>query len=148
MRHSRVSNNANKRRGASCVFLLQLLSGLVGQLNSVAAVPCPAGCTKYGTCNLELGRCDCLRNMTGPACDEPVPALARACKHYGFFSVEECVAETPLRCLNACNGRGKCYGGWCHCQEGEPPLPAASCCPWLCGACARARGGVLAGSPP
>eukprot|EP00198_Chlamydomonas_reinhardtii_P012877 XP_001702214.1 exostosin-like glycosyltransferase [Chlamydomonas reinhardtii] len=28
------------------------------------------------------------------------------------------MAETPLRCLNACNGRGKCYAGWCHCQEG------------------------------
>ena len=104
-----------------CFLLLKqlLLGNLLGQLQPVVAVPCAAGCTKYGTCNLELGRCDCPRNLTGPACGESVPSLGRACKHFGFFSVEECMAETPLRCLNACNGRGKCYAGWCHCQEGE-----------------------------
>ncbi|KXZ46236.1 hypothetical protein GPECTOR_45g106 [Gonium pectorale] len=56
--------------------------------------------------------------MTGPSCSSPVTSLGRLCKHYGFFSVADCIAVTPLRCLNACNGRGRCYAGWCHCKEG------------------------------
>ena len=26
--------------------------------------------------------------------------------------------ETPLKCLNACNARGTCLAGWCHCRTG------------------------------
>lgn len=26
--------------------------------------------------------------------------------------------ETPLKCLNACNKRGRCISGWCHCDKG------------------------------
>ncbi|KAG2488240.1 hypothetical protein HYH03_013231 [Edaphochlamys debaryana] len=83
-----------------------------------AAKPCAPGCTERGVCNPELGRCDCHRNFTGDSCSEPIKSLSRSCKHHGFPSVEDCVQLTPYRCLNNCNERGTCYGGWCHCQEG------------------------------
>ncbi|GIL60956.1 hypothetical protein Vafri_15768 [Volvox africanus] len=82
------------------------------------AVPCQDGCTAYGTCNLELGRCDCPRNLTGPICEHPVRNIARKCGYLGFFTVDDCLAEFPLRCMNACNKRGRCINGWCHCHEG------------------------------
>lgn len=29
-----------------------------------------------------------------------------------------CEMDLPEACVNACNGRGRCIGGWCHCKAG------------------------------
>ncbi|GAX76768.1 hypothetical protein CEUSTIGMA_g4215.t1 [Chlamydomonas eustigma] len=74
---------------------------------------CPDECTKYGTCNEELGRCDCPWNYTGLSCSTP---------HDGFclrrVEVNTCTDGHPTLCVNACNARGDCKGGFCHCKEG------------------------------
>mmetsp|Transcript_36676 Transcript_36676/g.92646 ORF Transcript_36676/g.92646 Transcript_36676/m.92646 type:complete len:581 (-) Transcript_36676:360-2102(-) len=79
---------------------------------------CPAGCTKLGTCNEELGRCDCPRTHTGPDCSTPLDSrkLTILCHKLLFKDSEECTRD--YSCLNACNMRGKCMAGWCHCQPG------------------------------
>ncbi|KAK3278088.1 hypothetical protein CYMTET_13951 [Cymbomonas tetramitiformis] len=46
-------------------------------LDGVIGKDCPIGCGQYGTCNPELGRCDCLPHRTGPDCSQ---LLAPACR--------------------------------------------------------------------
>lgn len=77
--------------------------------------PCPQGCTKYGTCNEELGRCDCPPNRTGGACEQPSDDF---CNSYRTKKSGVCAGDAQEHCLNACNGRGRCTIGFCHCQEG------------------------------
>lgn len=63
-------------------------------------------------------RCDCPWNYTGPACQE----------HFAGFCVKRLGVDNPINtckdghpslCVNACNGRGDCKGGFCHCKPGE-----------------------------
>lgn len=67
---------------------------------------------------MEFGRCDCLRNMTGPSCSEPVSKAKRLCSYLGFGSLADCLLPKPYNCLNNCNERGTCFNGFCHCSEG------------------------------
>lgn len=67
-------------------------------------------------------RCDCLRNMTGPSCSEPVSKAKRLCSYLGFGSLADCLLPKPYNCLNNCNERGTCFNGFCHCSEGAVML--------------------------
>jgi hypothetical protein len=42
------------------------------------------------------------------------------CKEFGFHGETNCSFASSLfvPCLNACNGRGTCLAGWCHCNPG------------------------------
>ena len=108
---------------------------------------CPAGCTKFGTCYEPLGRwdrqsparaaqterdlgsnaglhwvrrrCDCPWNYTGPACDQPFKGFCVKRQEAFDHFLNTCTSGEPTLCVNACNGRGKCMGGFCHCQPGE-----------------------------
>ncbi|KXZ46629.1 hypothetical protein GPECTOR_42g840 [Gonium pectorale] len=75
---------------------------------------CPAGCHLHGTCNQELGRCDCPRGRTGPNCATPLATTCRDwCQHDG-----QCYRLIREWCINECNDRGTCVGGVCHCYPG------------------------------
>ncbi|KAG2452928.1 hypothetical protein HYH02_002267 [Chlamydomonas schloesseri] len=94
------------------IALLPLLQPAIGQKT------CPEGCSKFGTCNLELGRCDCPWNYTGDACQTHNPA-GFCVKRLGVDNpINTCKDGHPTLCVNACNGRGDCKGGFCHCKEG------------------------------
>ncbi|KAG2484203.1 hypothetical protein HYH03_016938 [Edaphochlamys debaryana] len=75
---------------------------------------CAPGCTVHGTCNQELGRCDCPRGRTGADCSTPLATSCRQyCQHEG-----QCIRFIREWCINECNGRGTCMGGFCHCWPG------------------------------
>ncbi|KXZ55491.1 hypothetical protein GPECTOR_2g1040 [Gonium pectorale] len=81
---------------------------------------CPGECTKYGTCNEELGRCDCPLGRNGTDCSGQLPGsdLATLCARFGHTGAT-CGRELELTsCLNACNFRGTCLTGFCHCRPG------------------------------
>ncbi|GFR49303.1 hypothetical protein Agub_g11325 [Astrephomene gubernaculifera] len=81
---------------------------------------CPGECTKYGTCNEELGRCDCPLGRTGTDCSQLAPEaeLLSLCARHGH-TASTCGIELDLTsCLNACNYRGRCIAGFCHCSPG------------------------------
>jgi len=78
---------------------------------------CLPGCTKFGTCNEELGRCDCPRHRSGPDCSTEASNITAVCRQYGF-RMEHCFDEKSSGCINACNRRGKCMSGFCHCKSG------------------------------
>ncbi len=124
-------------------------------VRSAHAKDCPPGCTTFGTCYKPLGRraaasgalwqwqcagdrnterflggrpracpwrcrCDCPWNRTGADCS----------KHFQGFclsraDVDTCGDDHPALCLNGCQGRGKCMGGFCHCQPGASPAASA-----------------------
>lgn len=74
---------------------------------------CTAECYNIGTCNQELGRCDCPRGTDGESCE------------WGI--------KTPDRngagdCLNQCSGKGQCDSGFCKC---DPGFFAADCSTYL-----------------
>jgi hypothetical protein len=98
-----------------CLSLLVLAAHLSF---TSAKIDCKEGCTKYGTCNEELGRCDCPWNMTGDACNEHNPAGFCLRRSDGAGFVNTCTDGDPSLCLNACNKRGQCKGGFCHCSPG------------------------------
>ncbi|GAX82727.1 hypothetical protein CEUSTIGMA_g10153.t1 [Chlamydomonas eustigma] len=85
---------------------------------------CPDGCTKHGTCNEELGRCDCPRHLSGPDCSVESNNISITCRSYGY-RVDECFESSPMLCLNKCNGQGKCESGFCKC---DPGFYGADCC--------------------
>ena len=77
---------------------------------------CTAECYNIGTCNQELGRCDCPRGTDGESCE------------WGI--------KTPDRngagdCLNQCSGKGQCDSGFCKCDPGffAPTAPRTSTLP-------------------
>ena len=70
---------------------------------------CAPGCEDRGTCNQELGRCDCPRGMGGDACE--LGQLER-------FEVPETRRHVPPLCYNDCSGRGECVEGFCRCLPG------------------------------
>ncbi|MEW5317115.1 MAG: hypothetical protein WDW38_008443 [Sanguina aurantia] len=81
--------------------------------------PCAEGCTLHGTCHEELGRCDCPIFRTGPACAELLPDAQGVCKAAGL-SWDACTGIKQVApCLNSCNLRGTCVGGFCHCLPGH-----------------------------
>ncbi len=70
--------------------------------------PCPAGCERYGNCNIEDGRCECPWARTGPACEvHQVPACRLSdapdalcwCSDWYPKSCECFRWATCLRCL-------------------------------------------------
>ncbi|PNH10645.1 putative glucuronosyltransferase, partial [Tetrabaena socialis] len=77
-------------------------------------------CTLYGTCNEEIGRCDCPKNRTGDDCTDVATRtqLSGRCGKMLYPSIKECTTS-ELSCLNACTKRGKCVSGWCHCKPGH-----------------------------
>ncbi|KAG2486865.1 hypothetical protein HYH03_014548 [Edaphochlamys debaryana] len=87
-------------------------------------LPCANNCTQLGTCNEDLGRCDCPRHLDGPACGTAlgVEALAARCKKLYFHPKGKwstnCTSPEHASCLLDCHGRGTCVAGWCHCQPG------------------------------
>ncbi|KAL4427669.1 hypothetical protein ABPG75_001758 [Micractinium tetrahymenae] len=86
-----------------------------------AASKCPPGCTAHGTCNEELGRCDCPLGYSGPACEQHAgPLGSKNCTQWAWPANQACDAwgSTAAQCLNACNSRGDCYGAFCHCYPG------------------------------
>jgi len=91
---------------------------------------CVAGCSNHGTCNEELGRCDCPRHRSGPTCEvnhaRDKAGIEELCDKYSFIGTT-CMKNTSSSgtCLNDCNQRGTCVNGWCHCR---PPYYGADCC--------------------
>ncbi len=82
---------------------------------------CPPGCTARGTCNEELGRCDCPLGYSGRACEQHAgPLNSKQCTQWAWPANQACDAldSTAAQCLNACNARGDCYGAFCHCYPG------------------------------
>ncbi|GFR40126.1 hypothetical protein Agub_g681, partial [Astrephomene gubernaculifera] len=81
---------------------------------------CPGSCTLHGTCNEELGRCDCPRHLSGPDCSRrlPRPELLQRCRQQGYSGLKECL-DPEQSCLNRCNRRGSCVAGFCHCKPGH-----------------------------
>lgn len=43
---------------------------LTQEAEEAVVTKCPEGCSKRGTCNEELGRCDCPRHLSGPDCSQ------------------------------------------------------------------------------
>ncbi|KAI8471154.1 MAG: exostosin family-domain-containing protein [Monoraphidium minutum] len=82
------------RRRISRQEALQLDGGVVAQPLS----QCPGNCSLRGQCVSRGGeaRCACWRGYDGAACEF---------EHDSF-------------CLNGCQGRGACAGGFCHCKPG------------------------------
>ncbi|GIL44053.1 hypothetical protein Vafri_1620 [Volvox africanus] len=80
---------------------------------------CPKNCTQYGTCNEELGRCDCPRDRDGLNCGHQLSgaSLETRCKRQGYESLKECLNKDQS-CINACNQRGVCVAGFCRCAPG------------------------------
>ncbi|EFJ49510.1 acetylglucosaminyltransferase [Volvox carteri f. nagariensis] len=64
--------------------------------------------------------CDCPKNRTGPSClDVADRSILRGrCAKAFYPSIMECT-KSELSCLNNCNKKGTCTGGWCHCQPGR-----------------------------
>jgi hypothetical protein len=62
-------------------------------------------------------RCDCPRHRAGEQCERELDS-EEACKKH-FVPAGECLAHNPRLCLNGCNARGACIGGFCHCQPGD-----------------------------
>lgn len=113
----------------------------------VSRKSCPENCSKFGTCNEELGRfatyrsslaglheplacsfalcrCDCPWNYTGPACT--IAYRGFCVKRVGVDNpINTCKDGNPTLCVNACNGRGDCKGGFCHCQSGMSRFPSS-----------------------
>ncbi|KAF5828139.1 exostosin-like glycosyltransferase [Dunaliella salina] len=101
-------------------------------LAQIAARPskCPGQCTLYGTCNEELGRCDCPKTRDGPDCSVLLDGeqMRTRCMELNYHVPNGsfgCPDMSPFSrfnaslCLNNCNGRGKCEGGFCHCLPGH-----------------------------
>ena len=60
----------------------------------IAGKPCPAGCETHGTCNRELGRCDCPPMRSGPACEHNSMPACR--KQWGLeLPMPPCQAFAP-----------------------------------------------------
>eukprot|EP00198_Chlamydomonas_reinhardtii_P004447 XP_001693783.1 exostosin-like glycosyltransferase [Chlamydomonas reinhardtii] len=114
-----VSHGARRLPGPPVLSVIAIALAVLAQ--HTRAKPCAAGCTVYGTCNEELGRCDCPRNRTGPACHQPLSrkALAERCRLLGTQDVNKCNSEANT-CINGCHGptRGACVAGFCHCRPG------------------------------
>jgi len=79
---------------------------------------CLPECTSHGTCNEELGRCDCPRHLSGEDCSVETSDVKGLCNQYGYKNVKDCFDPHVELCLNACNGRGKCTGSFCKCDPG------------------------------
>ncbi len=65
-------------------------------------------------------RCDCPLSRNGTDCstEVPKPELQLVCSKHGHTSATCSRTSEPGMCVNACNGRGKCIGGFCHCKPG------------------------------
>ncbi|GLI67604.1 hypothetical protein VaNZ11_011846 [Volvox africanus] len=76
--------------------------------------PCSEPCYLRATCNEELGRCDCPKQLTGSECQGNTSASYL--RYFTQTAKQE--AAQPLPCLNRCNARGKCVLGECVCEKG------------------------------
>jgi hypothetical protein len=85
-----------------------LCPGVGGACEDSAPSRCSPGCEERGTCNQQLGRCDCLRGMFGESCE---------IGSYEPFEGDGGKPENDF-CHGACNERGICMGGFCHCKPG------------------------------
>ncbi|GIL86692.1 hypothetical protein Vretifemale_14892, partial [Volvox reticuliferus] len=76
--------------------------------------PCSELCYERATCNEEVGRCDCPKQLTGSDCQGNTSASFL--RYFTQTAKQE--ASQPMPCLNRCNGRGKCVLGECVCERG------------------------------
>ncbi|KAG1660242.1 hypothetical protein FOA52_007639 [Chlamydomonas sp. UWO 241] len=96
-------------------------TGLQLAQEQAAASRCSSACAGRGTCNEELGRCDCTRGYTGDDCRTPPGDLAKLCSSLYFREPlgGNCMHEPGSgHCINACNARGVCLAGFCLCDAG------------------------------
>jgi len=56
---------------------------------------CPEGCTKYGNCNKENGKCECPWDRGGPACEKELFPL---CKEHPSANITSCGTFAPKTC--------------------------------------------------
>jgi hypothetical protein len=61
-------------------------------------------------------RCDCPRHRAGEQCERELD-VEEVCRKHAIRR-EDCRADNPKLCVNGCNGRGACIGGFCHCSPG------------------------------
>ncbi|GIL87530.1 hypothetical protein Vretifemale_15566 [Volvox reticuliferus] len=103
-----------------CLAALVEIDAIWAPVTVTSNSSCAEGCTTYGNCNEDIGRCDCPKNRTGPSCmDAADRSLLRVrCAKALYPSIMECT-KSELSCLNNCNRKGECIGGWCHCQPGR-----------------------------
>ncbi|KAG1675784.1 hypothetical protein FOA52_012440 [Chlamydomonas sp. UWO 241] len=106
---------------AAAALLLLLLPPLPLAGAAPAESACGAKCD--GTCNEEVGRCDCLRGFMGDDCTTPMPDLPKVCRGYKFkhspcSDAPDGEKSHDVPCVNACNARGTCHAGVCKCEPG------------------------------
>uniref|UniRef100_A0A7S3QY39 EGF-like domain-containing protein n=1 Tax=Dunaliella tertiolecta TaxID=3047 RepID=A0A7S3QY39_DUNTE len=91
-------------------------------LHKIATRPSKCGpeCQLHGTCNEELGRCDCPRQRQGENCEQAMSEeeFRARCSRMEFRDVAECEKGYP-DCFNSCNDRGTCENGFCKCNPGH-----------------------------
>jgi hypothetical protein len=65
-------------------------------------------------------RCDCPLGRNGTDCSIQLTgaALTALCTHFGHTLASAARNDPAAVCVNACNFRGTCAGGFCHCQPG------------------------------
>jgi len=76
---------------------------------------CKQRCSFGGTCNEEMGRCDCLRERSGEACEHEHDQSA--IRKSGILHNTRDLPGPPF-CLSECNKLGQCDKGVCHCKPG------------------------------
>jgi hypothetical protein len=104
------------------IILTTLMLLFLPLISVDAASRCLPSCSTHGTCNEELGRCDCPKHMSGDDCSHVADEkdLAIRCKAALYPDVKECIHSSwTFACLNNCNKRGKCISGFCHCRDGH-----------------------------
>lgn len=111
---------APNRRLASQLSPLPL-QVLIAFTTFVYSLSCPEDCIKHGSCNLELGRCDCLKGWQGESCSIEMKGSTEELKNisrsYGFSTYRD-FSTARIQCFNSCNGKGYCHYGVCHCETG------------------------------
>eukprot|EP00897_Mesotaenium_endlicherianum_P002165 jgi/Mesen1/1977/ME000147S01071 len=64
---------------------------------------CAQGCSEHGTCNLELGRCDCLSGFAGPDCSEwALPSCHLLAPRGNPEYYHPCLFQTTCACALEC----------------------------------------------
>ncbi|GIL72460.1 hypothetical protein Vretifemale_2822 [Volvox reticuliferus] len=83
-------------------------------LGSVNGVPVINGSHQRST---NPHRCECPLLWYGLDCSVPFPKPKEQCAAYAH-SFMSCGSNDRSQCLNSCNGRGSCDGGFCNCYPG------------------------------
>lgn len=107
---------AGNKGGAPKLSTLKLRFQDLAALGVSAAMvkrDCPKGCLTHGTCNEELGRCDCPGSRGGEACDRPaMPACMLSDEHF-----TACHEPASCKCFVDCEQYSIIHWNICYAAE-------------------------------